>query len=54
MNIFKKLKAFFVVPTAPEVITERFVEQPKDYPDGLPKNHTEHIDKIGIQPGSKV
>ncbi len=28
--------------------------QPKDYPDGAPKNHTEHIDHIGVQPGSKV
>jgi len=29
-------------------------DQPKDYPDGPPKNHTEHIDSIGIQPGSKI
>jgi len=54
MNLLQKIRDFLFGTPAPEVITGRFVGQPKDYPDGRPENHTEHIDHIGVQPGSKI
>jgi len=41
-------------PKPKRPLTQDHIEPSKDYPDGPPKNHTEHIDQIGVQPGSKV
>ena len=54
MTLFEKIKDFFVGTSPEKVITGQFVDQPKDYPEGPPKNHTEHIDELGIQSGSKI
>ena len=54
MSWWQKIRDLFVGSPPDEVITGQMVDQPKDYPDGLPKNHTEHVDKLGIAPGSKI
>lgn len=54
MTLWQKIRDFFVGSPPDEVVHGRFVDQPKDYPEGPPKNHTEHIDELGIQPGSKI
>lgn len=50
-NIVNKFKRDGPKPKTP---LDPAHERIKDYPDGPPKSHSEHIDHIGVQPGSKV
>lgn len=51
MSLWKRIIDAVKPKSKPET---PLTDQPKDYPEGPPQNHTEHIDHIGIQPGSKV
>jgi hypothetical protein len=51
MTVLQKIKDFFAGTPAPEQIDGQFVDQPKDYPECLPKDE---LEETVVQPGDSI
>lgn len=51
MTLFEKIKDFVVGTPAPEQIDGQFVDQPKDYPENLPKDE---LEETVVQPSDSI